>query len=367
MKRGSLVVIVLLVVSVAASADTTLWSLDHPPSYEDLWYVKLTAKTVPLYWYAPQSCYYYGGTSLSFDLYKSEDPRLVTAEWWVVVNDGTTTFVDATNSDPDTVTVRFSRSGNFTLYCQAWWKSIFTSQLAFSKNITFRSDPTGPALTITPADDDWRGGDVTLTVSASDAGSGVDPSTWQYSWDNVNWHAIPATSSTISFTDSTLGTSTIYFKVADRVGNWGSASTTVNIDTTAPTVTPQVVTPGVQFGVWTTQPSIQVTADYADVGGSGVDTSTMTCSLNDGIEQEWDGLPVTIGVSGTTTVRFTVRDHAGNSTSASGTIQIDTTAPTVTPRVVTPGCNSGTGLHSRRFRLPRTALIPEVPVSTPRR
>ena len=64
----------------------------------------------------------------------------------------------------------------------------------------------------------------------------------------------------------------------------------------------------------------------------------MTCSLNGGADQAWNGLPIDVSALGITNVQFKVKDIAGNAGSGSGIVKIDRTVPTVA--VSDPGWTS---------------------------
>src|SRR5271163_3710716 len=114
--------------------------------------------------------------------------------------------------------------------------------------------------------------------------------------------------------------------VTDTGGQTASASVTVSIDKTPPTIT-AVPSPAPNANGWNnTSVTVSFTTSDALSGVANCDP------------------PVTVTAQGTTVVSGTVTDKAGNTATASITVKIDKTAPTITA-VVTPtpvnGINTG--------------------------
>ena len=100
---------------------------------------------------------------------------------------------------------------------------------------------------------------------------------------------------------------------ADRAGNSANTSVTVNIDKTLPTITATVSPPPNGSGWDQTNPTVTFTCSDT---GSGVAACTS---------------PVTVTTEGANQlISGTVTDQAGNSASASATVNLDKTPPTVT-------------------------------------
>lgn len=96
---------------------------------------------------------------------------------------------------------------------------------------TVKIDKTAPTITeVTASTTSWTIGDVTLTIHAEDAGSGL----YQYSFDGGHsWHASPSNTYT---SNTTVASGTI--QVKDTIGNitsYNSDCTIGNIDRDAPT------------------------------------------------------------------------------------------------------------------------------------
>jgi len=170
---------------------------------------------------------------------------------------------------------------------------------------------------------------VTLTLSASDAHSGV--SKMQFSNDGVVWSAeenyVTSKSWTLTVGD---GTKTVYVRYKDNASNWsGSISDTITLDTTPPTGTISIN----NGDGYTGSTSVTLTLSASD-SGSGV--SKMQFS-NDGVvwssEEDYatsKSWTLTAG-DGTKTVYVQYKDNLGNwSGSISDTITLDTTQPTGT-------------------------------------
>ncbi len=163
------------------------------------------------------------------------------------------------------------------------------------------ADPTyAPA----PNANGWNSSDVTVTWNWTDGdGSGVDP-------DNC------------TPTSTSIGQgSAIELKAtcSDLAGNEGQASTTVKVDKTAPTASLSV-SPAPNANGWNNS-DVTVTWNWTDGDGSGLDLSNCTTST----DSSGEGAQIT--VSGACT------DLAGNQGSASTTVRVDKTAPTLAPSV----------------------------------
>jgi len=169
---------------------------------------------------------------------------------------------------------------------------------------------------------------VTLTLSATDAGSGL--SQMRFSNDGTNWSAWDTYATTKSWTlTSGDGTKTVNAQLKDRAGNASSSpSDTIILATSGPTGTVNINS-GAQY-TRTTSVALTISAG----GGAGV--SQMRFS-SDGVSwSSWQtyatsrNWTLTSG-DGTKTVSAQFKDAAGNvSDNATDTIILKTTAPTVT-------------------------------------
>ena len=214
---------------------------------------------------------------------------------------------------PHTIVAKISdRAGN-----QGQATSTFTVTLA---------DVTPPSVSITPA----NGATVstktpTITVSYSDAGSGIDPATFLLTVDgnNVSGQFTAGVSSATGQLTLTETSHTIVAKISDHSGNQGQATSTFTVaDITPPVIS---ITPANSAIVSTTSPQIQIS--YTDAV-SGVDTATFTITI-DGINY---APQFTIGSTGATAqptlsggqhvIVVNLKDHAGNLATSTSTFTI---------------------------------------------
>ncbi len=174
-----------------------------------------------------------------------------------------------------------------------------------STSVAIHLDTTPPVLTstLTPAANaaGWSQADTTVTFAATDTLSGVATT------------SEPVLVTTEGAAQGVTGTAT------DVAGNSATLSTTVQLDRTPPTLTP-VVTPAPNAAGW----------HRTDV----TVTFTATDSLS-GIATAPPPVVVTTDGQGQL-VQATVTDAAGNSATASVTLNVDTTPPTITAAVTPP-------------------------------
>jgi peptidoglycan/xylan/chitin deacetylase (PgdA/CDA1 family) len=200
---------------------------------------------------------------------------------------------------------------------------------------------TGPPLTMiscngTACSSGWyTTSPVTVTLTASDSGSGVDKT--YYTVDG----STPTTSSTVYTAPFTVtATTTVKFFSVDAVGNTeGVGSQLIQVDTVGPVTTVACNGTACSAG-WYTTPPVTVSLAATD-GGSGVDKTYYTV---DGSTPTTASTVYTapFTVTATTTVKFFSVDKAGNA-GAAGTqlIQIDTTGPVTTVACNGTACSAG--------------------------
>ncbi|HLY15207.1 MAG TPA: PxKF domain-containing protein [Candidatus Limnocylindrales bacterium] len=172
-------------------------------------------------------------------------------------------------------------------------------------NFDASTDTTPPIITATvsPAPNAAGWSDAaseTVTFTCSDSGSGI----------------VPGTCPTPQVISSE-GQTTVTESVSDRAGNSASATAVVQIDQTAPMISATVSPPPNASG-WSSAASETVTFTCSDAG-SGLATA---CPV-----------PVTVSTEGTTPVSASVTDVAGNTATASVSIKLDRTAPTISASV----------------------------------
>ncbi|WCK57685.1 hypothetical protein PP175_26990 (plasmid) [Aneurinibacillus sp. Ricciae_BoGa-3] len=153
---------------------------------------------------------------------------------------------------------------------------------------------------------------VTLKVNASDALTGIKD--LYVSNDNVNWTKIPYTG-TLNWTLSNGdGNKTVYLKVSDGAGNLSDVQTrNIFLDATKPFVS-ITINNGASF---TPTRDVQLTLDYSDVGGSGVDTvkvfeGTKEYDLPKPLANAPITIPWTLDYGVVKTVSIQAIDRAGN-------------------------------------------------------
>ncbi|ARU60326.1 hypothetical protein CBW65_04055 [Tumebacillus avium] len=180
-----------------------------------------------------------------------------------------------------------------------------------TKSIQVKIDKTAPTTT-TDAPTTWSQADVKVTLSATDAQSGV--ATTYYSVNGSDY-----TEGT-TFTVAQEGINTITFYTVDAAGNQEQAQTVeVKIDKTAPTTTSDAPT------TWS-QADVKVTLSATDAQ-SGVATTYYSVNGSDYTE----GTTFTVAQEGVNTITFYTVDAAGNKEQAQTVeVKIDKTAPTTT-------------------------------------
>ena len=182
-----------------------------------------------------------------------------------------------------------------------------------STSVNVNIDRTPPSVTpiITPSPNaaGWNNTNVTITFTCNDAGSGVAlcPAPIQVNTEGAN--------QVFSFT------------ATDVAGNTATGSLTLNIDKTPPVITPTAAPPP-NAGGWNNSP-VTVTFQCSD-SLSGV----AVCPP-----------PQVVNTQGVTspfqTVTGTATDIAGNTASASVTIELETSSPTITASAAPPANAAG--------------------------
>jgi len=172
-----------------------------------------------------------------------------------------------------------------------------------------------------------NGTSVTLTLSASDSGSGV--AQMSFSNDGSTWSAWQAYATSASWSLATGdGSKTVYARFKDTVGNVSTNATdTITLDTVAPTGS-LVIDGGATYAAST---SVNLTLSANDAT-SGV--AQMSFSNNGSTWSAWESYATSKSWTlssgdGSKTVYARYQDNAGNiSAPAIDTIALDTTPPT---------------------------------------
>ena len=164
---------------------------------------------------------------------------------------------------------------------------------------------------------------VAISASGSDAMSGL--SVAQISVNGDAWQSGVSLS-----VDSVY---TIDFRTVDNAGNYSTSTTTVNIDTTPPVFT--YSTNGVLGNApWYVSSATTTIAPADLLSGIGY------VEYNEN-GTGWQNGTTIVSKDGVNAISVRVFDVAGNSTTGSATVSVDTTPPAITPSISgTPGSNS---------------------------
>jgi hypothetical protein len=196
--------------------------------------------------------------------------------------------------------------------------------------------PAGLTASLSPAANaaGWNSSAVTPTLSASDpsapdgsAGSGMSRIDWVESGATTASGTITGASGSLPAITA-QGTTTITYTATDAAGNTsGQATKTVRLDTTAPgesaSLSPLPNAAGwnsssVTVGLSATDGLSGVTSIGWSESGAVTGSGTITGASGN--------LPAITG-EGTTTITYTAADAAGNTTTQTQTVKLDTTAP----------------------------------------
>lgn len=177
-----------------------------------------------------------------------------------------------------------------------------------SKTVTgIQIDRTAPNTGISGTSNTWVNGEVAVTLSPTDNGSGIASTT--YSVDGG------AQQSGTSFKLFTEGDHTVTFFSTDVAGNAEAAKTvSIKIDKTLPTIGHGFTPSSYTDGAWTNG-NVDVAFTCADQGGSSI----ASCTGDATVSTEGTGQKV-VG---------TAKDGAGNSATDTALVSIDKTAPVI--------------------------------------
>jgi hypothetical protein len=201
-----------------------------------------------------------------------------------------------------------------------------------SASVTVSLDKTPPTITATPSPapnaNGWNNTSVTVSFKTSDALSGVDT-------------CDPPVTVTAEGTTVVTGT------VKDKAGNTSTVSITVKIDKTPPTIT-AVVTPTPVNGINTGPVTITFTCTDA-LSGVATCPTPLSVTTTGGIAKSFSG---------------TATDKAGNSATASVTVNIQpaATPPTITA-VASPAPNAN-GWNNSNVTVTFTCTAGSSPIQT---
>jgi len=241
------------------------------------------------------------------------------ANTWV----GTSRY-SANGGAATTYTAPFAVSGEGTTTIE-YTSTDGAGNVETTRSTMVRIDRTAPIATA-DAPGGWVGSPAVVTLSATDAGSGV--AQILYSTDGSE----PTIPYSEALSVSTQGATTVRYKAVDTLGNTSSASSvTVTVDDSAPSVSASAPLD------WSASPAI-VTLTATDAL-SGV--AEILYSTDGSDPQTVYESPITLTAGGTHVVTFLARDNRGNASSVdSRTIHVDSDAPTTSHN--SPGSFVGT-------------------------
>src|SRR3954468_907690 len=228
---------------------------------------------------------------------------------------GKTITVDSTGANPETVTMTTVGAAGAT-----GSGVTFTPALAFAHasgatadalvadsglvSEAFKVDATAPTTTasVSPATPDlangWRSGPATVTLTGSDATSGVASTKYTIDGGPVQTYSAP-------FGISSEGSHAISYWSTDNAGNQETANAlTVKLDLNAPTSSAQI-SPAIQNG-WYASPTVTLTGN--DGAGSGIDH--IDYAIDGGAFHVYSG-PLSGFGTGNHFVQFRATDVAG--------------------------------------------------------
>ena len=177
----------------------------------------------------------------------------------------------------------------------------------------------------------WTNQNVTITLSSTDAASGILKYQVKHSGTNNSWVDL----STNSDTWYNERNETVYYRVIDNAGNISEeASTNIKIDKTAPTQSFSIASSTSGSNGWYKALSIKLSVSDAHSGISGSKyciTTGSSCTPSTSATLSSNAYTVTLGTNGSAQkVCVNTTDKVGNvsSTTCSSAYSVDTTNPT---------------------------------------
>ena len=226
---------------------------------------------------------------------------------------------------------------NDGIHTVTYWSVDKAGNVESSHAATVRIDTRGPA-TSDDADASWHSSDVTVHLTASDpgelatpqTGSGVDKTFFKVGGE-ATAHGGTSVPIAAPGDGSNDGSHTIEYWSTDKAGNAEAHHTaTVKIDATKPTVslTLQPASPDGSNGFYTSQPTVHVVADDANldtlVCKEGATALTVTPTSGSTHSAEGD---VQVSGDGAHAVGCTATDKGSNSAGDSKTYKLDSAKP----------------------------------------
>ncbi len=249
--------------------------------------------------------------------------------------DGDTTWHDTTNNQFTVLTPSDGSNDGVHTYD---YRAVDNAGNETDGSCTVRIDTTPPSVS-DDAPNTWSTTPVTVTLSASDAGSGVAYTQYKADGDTT-WHDTTNNQFTVLTPSdgSNDGVHTYDYRAVDNAGNETDGSCTVRIDTTPPSVSDDAP------NTWSTTP-VTVTLSASDAG-SGVAYTQYKAdgdtTWHDTTNNQFTVLTPSDGSNdGVHTYDYRAVDNAGNETDGSCTVRIDTTPPVTTASGLQGSATSG--------------------------
>ena len=200
-----------------------------------------------------------------------------------------------------------------------------SAQNTVSWKIDTVAPTASPTTSGTMGNNGWYTTTATVQANASDATSGVAVVERQV--DGGAWQ----NGGSVTLGD---GVHTVAFRVSDNAGNASTtAAQTVKVDTIAPAVNPSIPSPNGRNGWFVTVPQVDASGSDATSG-----VASVQCRVDGG---SWQSPPVNVAGDGNHTVACQAQDNAGNVGAWSGTVKVDTTAPSASASVAGTAGNGG--------------------------
>jgi hypothetical protein len=179
-------------------------------------------------------------------------------------------------------------------------------------DIALNGDTTAPTDTTTTVPTGWRTASLTLTIAATDAGTGVERVEWRVDGQPVQSQAGASTPLTISG-EGVHELETRAWDLAGNVSSWRAQ--TIRIDFTVPADT-TAIGPG-----WKAQRNFTLSADDALSG-----VQEIQYRINGGAQQTaTDGTTIAVGADGTFSIAHRAIDQAGQASPwQTDTLKVDT-------------------------------------------
>ncbi|MBD9074478.1 hypothetical protein EGP91_00540 [bacterium] len=237
--------------------------------------------------------------------------------------------------DLENNTSSFTNDLNETIYYRVIDKADNISEEVSTDVKIDKTVPITPSIT-NSKENTWTGSNLTVTVTSSDSGSGIDHFEW---YENGAWTTRDLTTSgntgTITYTVSR--NETIRFRAVDKLGQASSEKTTVvKIDKTAPTQSFSIASSTSGSNGWYKALSIKVSVSDAHSGISSSKyciTTGSSCTPATNATLSSNTFNVSLGTNAIAQkICVSTTDVAGNTSdvSCSSAYKVDKNAPTLT-------------------------------------